>query len=331
MKKKLIILIVLSFVLFEGCWVLRMGVRSIPDVLFNSPDSVTNKIKDPIKPDVRLSALWVGHSTVLLQIYDKVIIFDPVFNDVIGGLVMRRKEAGLDIKSIPNLDMVLVSHAHMDHMSLISLSDLDDKFPKAKLIFPSGDEEYLPDYDMDMIRMKTGNSFKRGYVGETKVFDSVKVTAVFAEHFGGRYGLDSYLWNTPGCTGYIVEYRDVCIFYAGDTAYDDEAYKEIGRKYKIDLALIPIGPCRDCYTIKQFTHVTSYGALLMLDDLNAGYMIPVHYGILTYGNDPYQPEKVLRELLDGKGGGSNDELHRFSNLKKQVKILTEGEQVVFDN
>jgi L-ascorbate metabolism protein UlaG (beta-lactamase superfamily) len=185
---------------------------------------------------------------------------------------------------------------------------------------------------MEMIRMRTGNSKERGYAGETKEIEGVKVTAVYALHFGGRYGLDSYLWNVPGCTAYIIEYKDLTIFYAGDTAYDDKAYKELGKKFAIDLALIPIGPCRDCYSIGQFTHVASYGALVMFEELKAEYMIPVHYGALTYGNEPYQPVKVLKELLEGKGGGGSDEIaSRWSHIKERVKILEEGQQIVFDN
>lgn len=328
MKKKVLIILILLITVFEGCWVFRAGMRNIPDAIFSSPEQIKNKIKDPIKPGVRLSALWVGHSTVLLQMYDKVILIDPVFNDVIGGLILRKKEAGLDINSIPYLNMILISHAHMDHMSLSSLSELNDKFPSAKLIIPKGDEDYLPGYDMDLERMRTGNSEKRGYIGETKYFDSVKVTTVFAKHFGGRYGLDSYLWNTPGYTGYIIEYKGLCIFYAGDTAYDEFAYKKIGKLFKIDLALIPIGPCRDCNSVGQFTHVASLGGLIMLEDLQAEYMIPVHYGIMSFTSDPDLPAQVLKDILDGKEGTSGS--NKWSAYADRVKILKEGEQIIFD-
>lgn len=115
-------------------------------------------------------------------------------------------------------------------------------------IIPAGSEEYLPSYDMEMMRLKTANSKELGYVGESREIDGVKITGfVFQrQHQGGRYGMDSYTWKVPGCTGYIIEYKGITVFYGGDTTYDEFAYKFLGEKYKIDLALIPVGPCRDC-------------------------------------------------------------------------------------
>jgi len=292
---------------------------NIGRTLTDEPDSIPNKLINPIRSDVKFSALWVGHSTTLIQIEDKSIIFDPVFNDVIGAATLRSKQAGVDIKNISKLDLVLISHAHMDHMSLGSIQRLDDKFPKAKLIFPYGAEKYLSNYDMEMVRMKTGNSKELGYVGETRDFDGVKVTTIYAAHFGGRYGLDSYLWKVPGYTGYIVEYKGITVLYSGDTAYDEDAYKIIGQKFHVNLAVIPVGPCRECDTTGSFSHVATRGALMMFDDLKADLMIPVHFGAITYFNDPREPMYKLEQIIAEE-----------PEYKDKVKILTEGEQVVLE-
>ncbi len=332
MKKgplNILFLLTLGFLL-PGCWFARGVVNNATDAIFGTPQKVMNKIEDPIKDDVKFSALWVGHSTVLLQMDDKVVIVDPLFEDVIGGLMLRKVEAGIDIENIPKLDAVLVSHAHMDHMSITSIRELDDRFPDAGLVFPFGSEYYLPAYDMEMIRLKTGNSKKRGYVGETKDVNGIKVTAVFAQHQGGRYGLDSYSWHVPGCTGYIFEYKDMTVFYAGDTGYDNEAYKELGKKFDIDLALIPIGPCGDCETEGFGNHVGSFGALMMFDDLNAKHMIPVHYGAIQYGSDPDVPLVVLRELMGKYHHITATGLQSVSPYTERIKILEEGEQYVFE-
>ena len=304
-------------------------MRNISDSFFGEPQRVKNKIRDPVKENVKLSALWVGHSTTLVQIEDKVIIFDPVFEDVISGIVLRKVEAGLEIKSIPRLDLVLVSHAHMDHMSLSSLKDMDECFPKAKLVIPIGAEEYLPDYEMEMIRLKTGNSEKLNYVGESKEINGMKVTAIYALHQGGRYGLDSYTWNVPGCTGYIVEYKGITVFYGGDTTFDELAYRSLGKKFKIDLALIPVGPCRDCETDGSYYHLASLGAIKTFDYLNADYMIPVHYGALEYFDDPNIPAYVLKDLAERYGDNSATGIAISKPYSERIKILKEGEQFIF--
>ncbi len=315
---------------FSGCWFVRTGMRNIGDSIFSSPEKVKNKIKDPIKDNVRLSALWVGHSTVLIQIDDKVIITDPVFEDVIAGVMLRKTEAGLDIESIPKLDLILVSHAHMDHMSLSSLADLDRRFPNSAMIFPKGSEEYLPSFNMPMVRLRTGNSEKRNYVGETQYVNGIKVTAVYTLHQGGRFGFESYVWKVPGCTGYIIEYKGITVFYAGDTTYDDKAFKELGDKFDIDLALIPVGPCRDCETDGSYYHLASLGALKLLDDVKADFMIPVHYGAIQYFNDPDTPVHVLRELIERYNSYSVTGTAAVIPYSQRVKILDEGEQKIFE-
>ncbi len=321
------IILILLFFSTSGCGWVYIGLENVGDTIFSSPRIVKSNVTEPVKPNVKLSALWIGHSSTLLQIYDKVILIDPVFNNVISGVMMRRKTAAFDLNTLHKLDIILISHAHMDHLSISTLQDLDEKFPKAKLVFPKGTEEFLPDYNFEFIRMKTGNSEKKNYIGETKIVDSVKITTVYSLHFGGRFGLDSYLWNLPGCTGYIIQYKDVTVFYAGDTLYDDKAFKEIGKRYNIDLALIPVGPCRECEQISNFHHVASYGALLIFDDLHADYMIPVHYGALKYRTDPDYPVIILKELIEKSsdtGGNENK-----TSYKDKVKILNEGEQYIF--
>lgn len=312
----------------SGCGLLLIGLENTADSIFSSPQEIKSKVTNPIRSDVKLSALWIGHSSVLLQIYDKVILLDPLFNNVISGVMLRRQTAAIDITSFSKLDMILVSHAHMDHLSISTLSELEEKFPKAKLVFPKGTEEFLPGYDFEFVRMKTGNTREKDYVGETKTFDSVKITTVFALHFGGRYGLDSYLWNMPGCTAYIIEYKDITVFYAGDTLYDEYAYKRLGEKFDIDLAIIPIGPCRECEEISNFNHIASQGALLVFEDLKAGKMLPVHYGAIQYRNDPDYPLTVLKKLIIQKDS-SNLSNQNNTLFKDIITILDEGEQYVF--
>jgi N-acyl-phosphatidylethanolamine-hydrolysing phospholipase D len=324
-----ILLILFSGVIFSGCWFVRAGMRNLDRTIFDSPAKVENKIKNPVKDNVKLSALWVGQSTVLLQIDDKVIITDPVFEDVIAGFMKRTVEAGLDISSIPKLDLILVSHAHMDHLSFPSLDALDKKFPEATLVIPNGVEKYLPSYDFKIVRMRTGNSEKRNYIGETKIIDGIKITTVYADHQGGRFGFDSYLWDVPGYTGYIIQYKGITVYFAGDTAYNDKAFKEIGKKYKIDLALIPVGPCRDCDQIGNFRHVASLGALMMLDDLRAKYMIPIHFGTIEYFNDPNTPVYVLEDLINKYSSKTVTGIAASQPYKDKIKILKAGEQYIF--
>lgn len=323
--------VVIAVVWIAGCSMISDVSKNLSDAVFSRPEKVKKQIKDPVKDSVRFSVLWVGHASTMIQIEDKVILLDPVFEDVIASLMLRKVEAGLDIKNLSKLDLVLISHAHMDHLSLPTLHDLDKKFPNATVVFPAGVEQYMPSLRMKMARLKTGNSKKQGYVGETRVIDGVSITAVFANHPGGRYVMDSYVWYEPGATGYIIEYKGITVFFAGDTVYDEKAYKELGKKYDVDLAILPIGPCIDCEAIDFGFHMGSFGAMNLLDDLNARYMLPVHYGSSPYGSDPDQPLKTLVYLIEKYPKETVTGIMWTRAYKQKIIILDEGEQFIFDN
>lgn len=299
------------------------GCKTISDVFdntvnnFKEPEKI-KKIFKPVRDDVRLSVLWVGHVTVLLQMDDKVIITDPFLTNNIAELQKRVVEAGIEIDSLEKIDMILLSHSHFDHTNLGSLALLEERFPHSKLIFPEGLEEFLPDYSFDFISFKKADEKNKIYTGESKIIDGVKITAVAAFHWGGRYGLDGLIWGYNTYTGYIIEYNGMTVYFAGDTSYDSEFYKWLGSKYSIDLAIVPIGPCKDCYDLdKPYRHLYPPGALKVLKESNIKTMVPVHFGTIIEKSDPEKPKEILIELLD-----------KEPELKNNIKILRIGEQLI---
>ena len=317
MSKYFKILFFLFFLIISGCGYFIIAFKNIGEAITESPGKVENKIKNVVKPDVKLAATWIGHSTVLLQMYDKVLIFDPFYNNYLGGVFIRRLEAGVDLNEISKIDMILISLTHMDHLSFGTLDKLEVKFPKAKLIFPLGAEYYMPAYDFDMIRIDNKKAIKE-YIGNPVMIDSVKVTPVYAKHPGGRYAIDVYSWRTESATGYIVEYKGICVYFPGDTGYDSLAFKKIGSKFDIDLAFIPVGPCKTCESEGFWYHTSSFEALEQFRDLNAKIMIPIHFGAIKYIRDENYPIEIFKKILDKD----------FTDMKDKVKILRTGEQII---
>lgn len=310
----------LFVICLSGCAYLSIAFNNIEDAIFETTKKVENKIKNPIKKDVRLSVLWAGHSTMLVQMYDKAIIFDPYFDNHLGGVFLRRIEAGLDIDYLNQLDLICVSHSHMDHLCFTSIGDLSEKFPNAKLVFPYGVEKFMPAFNIDMVRIDN-REVTRNRIGKSNLIDSIKITPVYAAHTGGRYAIDTYTWKVEGATGYILEYKDLCIYFAGDTGYDSIAFKNVGDKFKIDLALIPVGPCRNCDSLGFRHHTSSSETLMLFRDLKAKYLIPMHYGSIEYMREADYPIEVFKNILNTTA---------YSDLKDKVKILKEGEQIKFD-
>jgi L-ascorbate metabolism protein UlaG (beta-lactamase superfamily) len=282
---------------------------------FISPAPPPVTVAQPVREGVRLSALWVGHSTVLLQMDDRVILTDPLLTGHVSFFETRVVEPGIDIANIPHCDIILLSHTHADHLDIGSLRMLESRFPRANLIFPNGAEEYIPRLSFPMTRLRTPAGDE--VTGESRTIDSVRITTIPARHWGGRYGLDGLLWKDDGYTGYIIEYHGMTVLFAGDTGYDPSAFTALGERYSIDLALLPIGPAGD--SLGGPNHVSPLGALRILSDTKAKNMIPIHYGTLYEATDTVQPRRVLEELL-----------MKDPEARKKVSIPEIGGQLVVE-
>lgn len=321
MLKRAKIYLVLGGILFtaflSGCNLFYITVRNVP-VFFSTPEEVPDKIQNPVKDNVRLSALWIGHATVLLQMDDKIIITDPVLTETAGELARRVVEPGIDIENIPKCDLILISHPHFDHLSLGSLEYLENKSQGAPLVFPKGLENYLPSMDFNFIRMDNDNGYEQKIVGEEKTINGIKVTSIYAQHWGGRYGLDGYVWGDKAYTSYIIQYNGLTVYFAGDTGYDSVKYKQIGEKYNIDLAMIPIGPCADCDQCGSRNHVFPPEAVMIFKDIKAKQMLPIHYGTLYFAQaDALAPLRTLNRIIESE------------KLSEKIIPIKIGEQKVY--
>jgi L-ascorbate metabolism protein UlaG (beta-lactamase superfamily) len=248
-------------------------------------------ITTPVLQNVKLSVSWIGHATTLIQIHDKIIITDPLFTNTIGMLVKRFIKPGLDPSILTKVDFTLISHMHFDHLSYGSL----DILPKnGTLVFPFGIARYVPDFGF--------NKTDELQPWEVIESDSVRITAVPAQHFTGRYGFDRDWMGDIGYSGYVIEYRGITVFFAGDTGYNSEIFKEIGSRFKIDLAIIPIAPSSG-NGVGSHVHVSPQGALAIFKDVGARYMMPIHFGTMLFGSsaNPESPLDQLRETAANQG------------------------------
>jgi len=270
---------------------------------------VSPKLHRPIRPDTELAITWVGHATVLIQISDKVFITDPMFTNTVGMVMRRRSERGLDPSSITKLDYTLISHIHLDHYSYGSI----DMLPQdGMLLVPFGALPYTPDFDHREIReMKPWDVVEE---------EGVRITAVPVQHFSGRYGFDIPWARDRGYTGYVIEYRGKTVFFGGDTGYHPELFKEIGRRFDVDVALLPIAPIepRD---FMAHNHIDPAEALIILEDLDAKVMMPMHHRTFVQGFDPtltFAVEQLQR-------------IAKEKNVADRVLVLDIGEQRVLLN
>ncbi|HJZ89069.1 MAG TPA: MBL fold metallo-hydrolase [Polyangia bacterium] len=257
-------------------------------------------------PNRGMKAYWIGHATVLVQMADRWIITDPNFSPRVGVFVKRRVAPGIDLDALPEIDWVLISHAHLDHLDHPSLRRLNES---ASLAAPPGVVHYLPGHTpfREVVALSPWQAVER---------DGVRITAIPVRHGDGRFGLDE-LYNRHAHTGYVVEHAGMTLFFAGDTAYDPVSFKQVGERFAVDLALIPVGPAGTAFgPMMRRVHVSPPEALRILADVRARWMIPIHHGTFFTGG--------AREL------DAIEKAIRQHPLHDRVLLLRAGESVTVE-
>lgn len=226
---------------------------------------------------------YIGHATLLIEIGGKVILTDPDFDPSLGGVLARVSKPGIAINELPKLDMILLTHAHADHLSFRSLARIEH----APLYAPPPVARWIG-------RHGVTNAIELG-PGESATSGGVRVSVEAAAHAGNRYLVDR--WRKQS-NMYLLAASRGSVFFAGDTALRDDTTALVERELKgrrLDVALLPIGYAPR-WKAESFSrgHLTSSDALTLFERLNARYLIPYHWG--TFNHVSASAYDAIREL-----------------------------------
>jgi N-acyl-phosphatidylethanolamine-hydrolysing phospholipase D len=296
-------ILVLSSALAAACFPLRALERNL-----GAPPErpVAHKITDPRRPEARLSVLWIGHATVLVQMDDVFVLTDPLFVHTLMLVSPRLVEPGLDPRNVPRLAAVVVSHMHFDHLSFGSLDMIEGKTPVV-LVAP-GVRSNMPRYDFEIRELERWQAYEK---------NGLRITAVPVQHVGGRYVIDA-AFEPRAFTGYVFEYHGLSVYFGGDTAYAPSAFRETRNRFpNLALALLPICPDEPRGYMAK-THESPSQALDAFRLLGARRMVPIHFDTFVNSDDAFGacPSELRRQM---RPRGLGDE---------QVVILAAGEQRV---
>jgi len=266
------------------------------------PMSGTSRPVELLKAD-ELGVTFIGHSSFLLQVNGRKLLVDPVFSKRLI-LLRRQRRPGTVVEQLPAIDMVLLTHAHMDHLDMASLRRviratrrLTGRTPE--VIVPRGVEDLVERLGFSQVH---GLSW-----WEQIEVQGLKVTMTPCKHWGARMFRDTH----RGYGGYVIEGGGQSVYHSGDTAYFD-GFHEIGERLKPEVALLPIGAYfPDSY---RSVHTSPEEAVRAFVELGAQKMVPMHYGTFRLGREPME-EPVLRLEAEATRLG----------IKDRIKILEEGE------
>ena len=234
-------------------------------------------------------ALWIGHSTFLINNGDLTILTDPIFSERASPLKFagpkRLIKPVIKIKDLPEVDVITISHNHYDHLDINSLRKIQKKFPNVKILVPKGDLKLLKNYNLN-------NGFEFLWWEEI-IFDNTKFIFTPAQHWSAR-GLrdrNKSLWGS-----WFIKTEEKNIFHAGDTGYSDDFIEIRNRLGPVDFAMIPIG-AYDPQWFMSYSHVNPEEALNIAKDLNAKKSIGMHWGTFILTDEPVlEPRERLNKI-----------------------------------
>ncbi len=207
-----------------------------------------------MQPSLRI--VYIGHATVLLEMDGLRILTDPLLRNRVAHL--RRFRTRIDPESYENIDVVLVSHLHLDHLDLPSLRRLGSE---PRLIVPQGAAALLHEYGF--------SHSEELRVGQSITIGSLTITATFAQHNGFRFPFGPL----ADCLGFLIK-GTYHIYFAGDTDLFNDM-DQLGDD--LDIALLPVwgwGPTAG------MGHLDPYRAARALTLLQPRLAVPIHWGTM---------------------------------------------------
>ena len=256
----------------------------------------------PVFPELQtgqLALTWIGHASFLIQTPRHNILVDPNWANWL--IVIRRlKRAGMAIHDLPNIDLVLITHAHFDHLNRRTLRTVAEEQP---IVVPSGVSNLVHDLGFEKVHeMNWWDQWEH---------DGLKITFTPAKHWGARVLHDSH----RGYGGYVVEYEGRQVYHCGDSAYFD-GFKEIGDRLAPEISLMPIGAYDP--PSGRDVHMGPEEAVRAFQELKSRTFVPMHFGTYRMSYEPmHEPEERLK--LAGASAG----------LLGQIRFLTEGMPQIF--
>lgn len=211
------------------------------------------------------AATFINHSTYLIEVEGVHILTDPIYAKRCSPLPFigpkRAHLPGIAFESLPQIDIVLISHDHYDHLCKKTVKKLHKRYPNITWFVPSGLKKWFNRRGIS--RVVELAWWEHSVLAFESKNIKMTITAVPAQHFSGRWGWHT---NTTHWAGYVVEIErekgEVKRFYfVGDTGYNSQDFRKIGERFgSIDLSLIPIGS----YAPTQFmapVHIDPKGAV----------------------------------------------------------------------
>lgn len=270
----------------EGKWTDRNFVTEVLLPSLFTRRGGTRAVAGPIFPKIegdQFCLTWIGHASFLIRTVKANILIDPNWANWLW-VIRRQKHAGLALHHLPTIDLVLITHAHFDHLHRRSLRKIASR---QSIVVPRGVGDLVHDLGFERVReMDWWDSFS---------FRGLEITFTPAKHWGARKLLDAH----RGYGGYAIRCGERTVYHGGDSAYFD-GFQTIGERLAPDISILPIG----AYETPSFRdhHISPEQAMQAFHELRSKILVPMHYGTyrLSYER-PHEPPQRLMKAAAARG------------------------------
>ena len=228
------------------------------------------------------SLIWLGHNSFFLQLGGKRFMIDPVFGNI--PFVKRRSKLPANVSIFRDIDYLLISHDHFDHLDKPSVTQLVAQNPQMKLFCGLGTGALIGSWFPEMKVIEA--AWYQQYTD-----DGLTLTFLPAQHWSKRGVGDGgeRLWGA-----FMIQADGITIYNSGDTGYAQH-FRELPDLFPhIDYCMIGIGAYKPRWFMKP-NHISPYDALTASSDMEAYVTVPMHYGTFDLSDEPlFDPPHVFQ-------------------------------------
>jgi L-ascorbate metabolism protein UlaG (beta-lactamase superfamily) len=246
------------------------------------------------RPGSGLRATWLGHSTVLLEIGGCRVLTDPVWGPRASPTRLagpkRFQNVPVPLKALPDLDLVIVSHDHYDHLDYPTIRHLAKR--DVPFVTSLGVGAHLEAFGVPHSRVTELDWWE----GHRLPGKELRITAAPSQHFSGRTpgARNTTLWSSL-----VIESPRHRVFFSGDTGLTTQ-YGEIARRLgPFDLVMLEVGAFHPAW---GDMHLGPHNALEAMRLLGGGALLPIHWGTFSLALHAWdEPAEVLFDRAGAQG------------------------------
>ena len=262
---------------------------------------------------------WIGHSSFIINNFDLNIITDPIFSERASPFSFfgpkRLIPPAIDYEDLPNIDVIVISHNHYDHLDKKTIKNLNKINPDIIYLVPLKLKKWFEG-------LGTKNVYELNWWEEKKIKNTT-FTFVPVQHWSrrGLFDKNKTLWG-----GWWIENDNIKLVHLGDTGYTNDFIEINKRLGSPDLAFIPIGAYAPRWIMKE-SHMNPEEAIKTAFDLDAKKSIGMHWGTFILTTEPTEePRQILENLIIEKDLNKDffstilpGDVYLFDWIEKEIK------------